>query len=502
VGAQQFDEVTGEPIPEEEGSSLARRAAQAALVIAVVAVAYVLLFGGSQYTVTLEFQNASQLVPGNIVAVGGDKAGTVKSIELGAHGQALVEISLDDQFAPLPTGTTAQIRAGSLSSVAGRRVELTIPAASDGAAPIAAGGEIPLAQTTSEVDLDQIFNTLSPKTIADFKHVIQGFDISYSGVAKTAGQGFKYANPFLSTTRRVFGELTLDTPRFERLLIDTSHLSGALAQRAPDLSLLIHNLNLMMGALGRQKVALAAAISKFPDFMRAADTTFVNLRSALDDLDPLVAASKPVADRLRPFFHVFRGAARDAVPTITKLDQIVARPGPNNDLTELTADTVPLARVGVGSGSPDCGQNPSTDYASAADGIFTQGALGESICALKNGLPSLAFFRPYTPELVGWFNDFGTSGVVDANGGIGRIGTTINTFSFSTPGFPQLNPAGIVPYDQLLSNPSLGFTTGQIRRCQGALERDRGDGSTPFTDGGNLSAGPGGCDPSQVPTGP
>ena len=501
MGAQQFDEVTGELVPEEEGSSLARRAAQAALVIAVVAVAYVLLFGGHQYTVTLEFQNASQLVTGNTVAVGGNKAGTVKNIELGDHGQALVVVSVDDQFAPLPAGTTASIHAGSLSSVAGRRVELTLPPS--GGDTIADGGQIPLSQTTSEVDLDQIFNTLSPKTIADFKHVIQGFDISYSGVSKPANAGFHYANPFLSTTRRVVGELTLDTPTFERLLVDTSHLSGALAQRAPDLSLLTHNLNLMMGALGRQKVALASAVSKLPDFMRSANTTFVNLRAALDDLAPLVEASKPVADRLRPFFHVFRGAAKDAVPTITKLDQIVARPGPNNDLTELTAAAVPLAKIGVGSGSPNCGSNPSTNYASAADNNFTQGALGESTCALTNGLPPLAFFRPYTPELVGWFNDFGPqSGIGDGNGGIGRIGTTVNTFSFSTPGFPQLNPANIVSLPDLLNNPSLGFTTGVTNRCPGALERDRGDGSTPFTDSGNLTAGPGGCNVNSLPTGP
>ena len=466
----------------------------------MVAVGFLLLGGGEDYTVTAEFQNASQVVKGNQVVVGGEAVGSIQEISLGDHGQALVKFSVSSAYAPLSAGTTAQIHSTSLSSVAGRQIILTLPPS--GGDTIADGGQIPLAQTTSEVDLDQIFNTLSPKTIADFKHVIQGFDISYSGVSKPANAGFHYANPFLSTSRRVFSELTLDTPAFERLLVDTSHLSGALAQRAPDLSLLVHNLNLMMGALGRQKLALAAAISKLPAFMRSANTTFVNLRAALNDSAPLVEASKPVADRLRPFFHVFRGAARDAVPTITGLDRIVTRPGPQNDLTALTRDAVPLAKAGVGTGSPDCGQNPTTDYTAAVDANTTQGALGESTCALKNGLPSLAFFRPYTPELVGWFNDFGTSGVVDANGGIGRIGTTINTFSFSTPGFPQLNPLSLVGYDQLLNNPSLGFTTGQQARCQGALERDRGDGSTPFTDSGNLSAGPGGCDPSQVPTGP
>ncbi len=81
----------------------------------------------------------------------------------------------------------------------------------------------------------------------------------------------------------------------------------------------------------------------------------MNLRFTLDDVDPLVAASIPVADRLGPFFEEFRAAAADAVPTIRDLDAIVRRPGKANDLVELTRLQVPLAEAGVGSGAPNCG---------------------------------------------------------------------------------------------------------------------------------------------------
>ncbi len=450
-----------------------------ALAAGVVALGFVLFASGDDYTVTADFQNASQLVKGNQVVIGGSPVGSVKEISLGDHGDALVKFTVESDYAPLPQGTTAQIRSTSLSSVAGRQVALTLPPSNTKAPEIGDGGTIPQVDTTSEVDLDQIFNTLSPKTINDFKHVIQGFDISYSGVAKQANAGFHYANPFLSTSRRVFGELTLDTPAFERLLVDTSHLSGALAERAPDITQLTHNLDVMMGALSSQKDALAATIAKLPPFMRQANTTFVNLRAALDDVDPLVDASKPVADRLGPFFANFRAAARDAVPTIRDLDQIVSRAGAQNDLTELTRDAVPLAKAGVGTGSPDCGNNPSTDFLTAADNNFTQGALGESTCALQNGLPALSFFRPYTPELVGWFNDFGTSGVIDANGGVGRIGTTINTFSLSDAGVPIIpsfvstDPCGILPSLPVCPSQGAGTTppaalvTKQFDRCPG-----------------------------------
>ncbi|MGE5281670.1 MAG: hypothetical protein ACM3N0_04985, partial [Chloroflexota bacterium] len=126
----------------------------------------------------------------------------------------------------------------------------------------------------------------------------------------------------------------------------------------------------------------------------------------------------------------------------------------------------------------------------AADGNFTQGAFGESVCSLRNGLPSLAFFRSYTPELVSWLNDFGTSGPYDANGGIGRIATTFNAF---TPGLPDLFSKPLSPITQIAG---LGGA-GNNARCPGTNERNPGDNSTPFTDNGTLA-----CDPSQVPLGP
>jgi phospholipid/cholesterol/gamma-HCH transport system substrate-binding protein len=474
--------------------TVARVAALAALVIAVVVVAVLLLSGngGTEYKVTLI--NAGQLVNGDDVQVGGRRVGSIDDISLTNHNQAQLKITVDSDFAPLHRGTTAVVRATSQSGVANRYLALS--PGPNSAPSLPAGYNLPVTSTTSIVDLDQIFNTLNPKTVADFKHVIQGFEISYSGVGKQANEGFRLLNPFLSTSRRTFGELNSDEHALERLVVDTSELSGALAQRAPDLSLLIHNLNLMMGALASQSDALSASIAKLPGFMRQANTTFVNLRATLDDLDPLINASKPVADRLGPFFRTFRAAAADAVPTIRDLTDIVRRPGKQNDLVELTKDAVPLAKAGVGTGSPNCGQNPSTDYLNAADNNFTQGALGEANCALRNGLPGLAFFRPYTTELVGWFDDFGggPSGIIDANGGIGRIATTFNAFTISPNGVPDFG----TPFSlaDVIGGALPGLELGNLNKCPGANERPAPDNSNPFTDNGTLA-----CNPSEVPPG-
>ena len=332
-------------------SIIGRVAALVALVVAVLAVV-LLLGGGDDYTVTAEFENAGQLVKGNQVVVGGSAVGTVNEIELGDDGQALVTFSVDDDYAPLQRGTVATIRSPSLSQIAGRQVQLTLPPSSEKRDPIEDGGTLTQSETVSAVDLDQLFNTLSPKTINDFKHVIKGLATSYEGVGPQANKGLHYLNPFLSTSRQVFAELNSDQAAFENLIVDTSQLSGALAERAPDISALVANLNRMMNAIGDRKERLAEAVSLLPNFLRESNTTFVNLRAALDDLDPLVDASKPVAIRLRP---VSRDAARPPPPTRCRRSAtssaILRRRGDANDLVELTRLQPALAKAAVGSGS-------------------------------------------------------------------------------------------------------------------------------------------------------
>ena len=443
---------------------------------------------GGGYKVTAEFENASQLVKGNNVKVAGVAAGTVSDIALSDDGQALVELEVSDEYAPLPSGTHATVRSQSLSGMANRYVNLDLPTEPTGD-QISDGGTIEQSDTTSEVDLDQLFQTFDEPTVRSLKSVLKGFARSYDGVGPQANKGFYYLNPFLSTSRRVFGELNADQPALERLIVDSASLTGALAERSGDIEALVGNLNRMMGAIGRRETELASAVGQLPDFMRQFNTTAVNLRAALDDVDPLISASRPVAKKLRPFVRNLRGFARDAVPTVRDLDHIVKRRGKANDLIELTRLQVPLAEIGVG---------PVT-----RNGSSRQGALPESAQALTDSLPQLEFFRPYTTELVGWFDDFGHSGTTDANGGIGRISTTFNAFSASGP------PAGLNPCSNFVSillgtcppatpGQVLGaLSTDNLEKCPGSNERDPGDGSTPFTDNGALD-----CDPSQVPLGP
>jgi phospholipid/cholesterol/gamma-HCH transport system substrate-binding protein len=464
-------------------SAVGRVAAILALAGSAVVVLLMLVGGGSSYTVTAQFENASQLVSGNTVNVAGVSAGSVQDISLSDDGQALVELEVSDEYAPLPRGTHATVRSQSLSGIANRYVDLALPPAGTETETIESGGVISQVDTTSEVDLDQLFNSLNEGTVASLKSVIKGFARTYDGVGPQANRGFYYLNPFLSTSRRVFGELNSDKAALSSLLVDSASLTEALAERNPDITQLVSNVNQMMGAIGRREGELASAIEQLPDFMRQFNTTAVNLRAALDDVDPLVTASRPVARKLRPFAANLRGFARDSVPTIKSLDGIVRRAGPANDLIELADLQVPLADIGVG----------PVDR----NGATREGALPASAQALTDSLPQLSFLRPYvtTEGVTGWFDDFGHSGFPDAIGGIGRVGLTMNPFSVGAP--PVLgNLINLTGLDNSLPGlEALGFSLNNLKRCPGSHER--GLSAEQLTIGGTID-----CDPSQVPLGP
>jgi phospholipid/cholesterol/gamma-HCH transport system substrate-binding protein len=434
--------------------TLGRVLTLAALVAAIAVVAYV-LFGrsGPGYTVHARFQNASQLVKGDFVQVAGVPVGKVAGIDLTSDGQADVRMKITDAgYRPLRRGTKAIIRQASLSGVANRYVDLQLPAA-DHQEEIPPGGVIDQTDTTTAVDLDQLFNTFDPKTRKALSGVIRGYGSAYGGKGVEANAGWAYLNPALAASSRLFDELDSDTPTLKRFIGASAQLVGDLAARRADLAGLVDHLATTTGAIGRQKQALSTAIGDLPGFMRRADTTFVNLRATLDDLQPLVDEAKPVAKKLQPFFGELRPLARDARPTLRDLSRLVRSPGASNDLIELTKSAVPLRGAAVGP--------------IQRDGKERDGAMPASTSALKEATPELATAIPYTPDLTGWFDDFSHSGLYDALGGASRAAIYVNLFAPANGVLkPLLTP--LAQSDAFKKATSLD----QRWRCPGAAERN------------------------------
>jgi phospholipid/cholesterol/gamma-HCH transport system substrate-binding protein len=446
--------------------TVARAAAVTALALAVALAVWLLLFkggGGTEYT--LIFQNAGQLVKDDDVQVGGRRVGSVRDIELTDNNQAAIKIKVEEPYAPLREGTTAIIRLTSLSGIANRYIALT-PVPGD-AQELPDGATLSADSTTDVVDLDQLFNTLDKKTSGHLAGVIKGFATQYEGKGDEAGQSAKYFNPFLSSSRRLVQQVTQDEGALTRFLLNSSAAATAIAEKRNDLADLVTNTNATASAIGSENAALSEALALLPTTLRRGNTTFVNLRATLDDLDKLVAVSKPATKNLTPFLKQLQPLLAAARPTVRDLSRALFLPGPNNDLVDATRKMPRLQQV--------------------ASPAFRNGRQ-----ALIKAQPVLEFARPYTPDLVGWFRDFGQGAAnYDANGHFARIQPIFNAFQFTD------NPAGGLLTPVPPSARMAGVSTGNQRRCPGAAIQRPPDGSAPFTEGGTLD-----CDPSLVPPGP
>jgi phospholipid/cholesterol/gamma-HCH transport system substrate-binding protein len=431
----------------------------------VIVLAVVLFSGGGGHKYTLVFQNAGQLVPDNQVLIGGAPVGKVESIGLTDDNLAEVKVSVDQE---LHEGTTAVIRATSLSGVANHYVSISPGPNSNPA--LDEGAELGLASTTTPVDIDQLFNTFPPRVRQGLSDFIRGNAQLYSGQGKNANQAYKYFGSALNRAGAFAHELNADQRLLSRFVVSSSRLTTAVAGRGEELSSAIGNASTAFDAIAGETAAFDATLRRLPPVMRQSNTTFVNLRAALDDLEPLVNTAKPATKELAPFLAELRPVFQKLVPFVHDLRLVVNRPGKANDAAELLAV---LPKV----------QN------------LTSSTFPHSEQAISDFQPNLNFIRAYTPDLFNAFSKLGqVAGYYDGNGHYVRAVTAGQNLFRYNAGSSELEP--ITKSEQFAPFGS----THVNRRCPGGATQPAADGSNPWVGGGSVDSSE--CDPGDVPPGP
>jgi phospholipid/cholesterol/gamma-HCH transport system substrate-binding protein len=452
---------------EERGASTPARIAAAGAVIAAFLLVGLLLFGGNGgNSYRFLFETGGQLVPGNEVLIAGQSVGTIDSIELTDDSQAEVQLTTERT---LTEGTSAVIRSTSLSGVANRYIALTL--GPDNAPELDGDQPVSGTDTTSAVDLDQLFNVFRPKERRALQKFIQGNATIYTDEGRAANRAYKFINPALSQSQRVFAELAQDSVALERFLVEGADTFGAIADRRDDLASLVVDANTALGAVANQNEALDRSLVALPGTLRQANTTFVNLRTTLDDLDPLVAVSYPATENLAPFLRRVQSVAKDSRPVFKDLGKVVKLKGKANDLRDTLKDLPTVRKEG------------NTAWPAAID-------------AMDSSQDNLAFLRPYGPDVFGFLAKLGESAAYyDANGHYARISPTAQNVWEYNAGLNQLDP---IYNDRAAQYDAIDF--GIYRRCPGGGTQQAADLSNPFLDDGNLGIAQ--CNPADLPPGP
>ncbi len=430
-----------------------------ALGLVVLIVAYLVFAGGGGSNYKLELAEGDQLVRGDQVQVGGVPVGTVTNIELTHDFKALITIHVDSSLVPLHHGTLAQVRVPSLTDVANRYIALTLGPNNNPAYP--AGATLPASVTGEVTDLDQLFNTLNPKTRKGLQGFIQGTAEQYVGQGKNLGTSVEYFAPALTATNHFFSELVRDQPIFTSFLVETAKAVTTIGARQESLADLIENQNKTFQAIGSEQSQLAHGLKQLPVTLRQGNKTFAELPATFAALSELVKESRPTTKSLTTLVERLRPLLTTATPVVGNFSQAFSRPGPDNDLTDLVRALPALAKQ-----------------------LTTASPI--SVTALKESVPITAVFGPYAPDLAGTLRTFGAgAGYYDADGHYVHVNSVFPDFKLGANN--TLTPAS--------SQAALeGMLSGQLRRCPGAATQPAADGSSPFADGELLS-----CDSTETP---
>ena len=432
------------------GVTPARIAAIAALAVAVIVLAIVFFGGGGGHKYTLVFQNAGQLVPDNQVLIGGSPVGSVESIELSDDNLAEVHVEVEQE---LHEGTTAVIRATSLSGVANHYVSISPgpnsnPALDDGA-------ELGLASTTTPVDIDQFFNTFPPSVRKGLSNFIKGNAAIYAGQGEAANDSYKYFGTGAEPDRRL-RQRTERRPAPARTLhrqLQQAHDHGRRARRAA-----------LQRDLQRQH---RLRRDRQPERRPRPDPAAAAAGDAPGQHDLRQPPRR--ARRPRPAGRTRRSRRpRNLAPFLAELRPVSPKLVPFTRNLRLTVAPARARRNDAG--------RPAGD---AADGAasWPRSAFPHSEDAIAAFQPNLNFARAYTPDL---FN------------ALGKLGAGRRLLRRQRPlrAGRHLGPEPLRLRRRRRSNRSprreqfdaFGSSAPVHRRCPGGATQPAADGSNPFVD--------------------
>ncbi len=248
------------------------------------------------YSVNGEFSNAAAVVPGlgEPVNVAGVHIGEITGTSL-QEGLGVIHMQIDPSKLPR---LYRDAHASLVPNTPLKDMEVDIYPGSRSAGVLPSGATIPVAQTTTPVDSDELLSALDSDTRSWLTSLIANLN------GGTEGRG--------TDIRALFASLA---PTAEQL----NQITGLLADRHQELSQIVHNLGVLtkatsekdaqirtvvqagdttIKALASQDAALEQSVRRLPGTLQTTRTTLADVTTFANALGPTATALLPTARRL------------------------------------------------------------------------------------------------------------------------------------------------------------------------------------------------------------
>src|SRR4051812_46091476 len=334
--------------------------AAGAIVIAIIAIVTFLVFGNDipftkPYQVKVVVANAQNIKTRSPVRIAGVTVGEVQKVEsVGDQTTTVLTVNMSNRG--LPLYKDAQVKVRPRIFLEGNFF-LDMRPGTPGTGKIPDGGTIPVSQTTSPVQLDQVLTALQADTRKDLQTLVRGYgdaldgapkkgedatqdpDVRGKTAAQALNQSLKYAPDALRGVALVNQAAQgTDLHDLSKLVAGTQKVSAALSRNDQNLKDLVSNFNTTMGAFASRSTELKSTIAQLPGVLDLANSTFANLNRSFPptrafareilpgvrETAPTITASFPWVRQTRALLSPpeLQGLVRDLRPAISDLSSV------------------------------------------------------------------------------------------------------------------------------------------------------------------------------------
>ena len=268
----------------------------------------------SPYKLKAEFSTAQAVTPGQgqTVRVSGVRIGDVSGVSL-SEGRAIVTMDVDPQYKDVVhTDATALLRPK--TGLKDMFIELNPGTKS---APVAkAGYTIPVKNTLPDINADEVYSLLDADTRDYLRLLISG---AGEGLHKRGGdlqEVFRRFEPTHKDLALVNKYVALRHRNLRRLIHQLNVLNGALAQKGADLAELVQTSSTVFRALASQDQNITRAVGDLPGTLQQTTQTFGKVKTLADVLGPAVTKLRPTVRALNSANKAVTPFAKEAAPIL------------------------------------------------------------------------------------------------------------------------------------------------------------------------------------------
>lgn len=269
--------------------------------------------------VVAEFDSAGPLLTRNEVKVDGVVIGEVQDTIIdGDHADVLLD--LDPSALPLYRDATATIRP--ISLLGERYVDLD--RGTPGTAEMVSGDIIPRDRTGTNVDLDEILNTVDEPTGESLAFLVTTLGDGLRDNGGNVDAALKALAPALRDTEGLTAVLEDQNVLLGSLVDEVEPVAGALAaDGGASLDQLVASADRLLAASSSQQEALDQTLAELPGALRSARTTLGELAGTAEQTTPTLRSLRPVTEDLTEISDELRTFADSLDPALAQAEPVL-----------------------------------------------------------------------------------------------------------------------------------------------------------------------------------